>query len=187
VLLGQSAALQAMRRTASGPDLLPANIDLSAAELELAAQIGRERFLAEALAPVTDQFDFILLDLPPSLGLLTVNGLVASSEVILPVQCEYLAGKALTLMLGTIETIRTKLNPNLRILGILPTMFNPRTLHANEVLEEIRMNFGVPVFAPVKHTVRFKEAPAGGLSILDYAPGHDGAMAYRALAKEVLS
>lgn len=187
VLLSQSTALQAMRRTASGPDLLPANIDLSAAELELAAQIGRERFLAEALAPVADQFDFILLDLPPSLGLLTVNGLVASGEVILPVQCEYLAGKALTLMLGTIETIRTKLNPNLKILGILPTMFNPRTLHANEVLEEIRMNFGVPVFAPVKHTVRFKEAPAGGLSILDYAPGHDGAMAYRALAKAVLS
>ncbi len=188
VLLGELPVGQAVRGTASGPDVLPANIDLSAAELELAAQIGRERFLAEALQSLSFRYDFILLDLPPSLGLLTINGLVAASEVILPVQCEYLAVKALTLMLVTIDKVKAKLNPSLTILGILPTMFNARTLHAQEVLDELREAFRVHIFEHVvKQSVRFKEAPAGGLSILDYAPDNEGANAYRALAKELLS
>ena len=188
VLLGQLPATQAIRGTLSGPDVLPANIDLAAAELELAAHIGRERFLADALQSLSDRYDFILIDLPPSLGLLTINGLVAASEVIMPVQCEFLAVKALTLMLVTIEKVKAKLNPELRILGILPTMFNARTLHAQEVLDEVRATFRVPVFAHVvKTSVRFKEAPAGGMSILDYAPENEGANAYRALAKELLA
>ena len=105
----------------------------------------------------------------------------------IPVQCEYLAGKALTLLLATIDKVRAKLNPPLRILGILPTMYNGRTLHAQEVLDEVRATFRLPVFAPVKHSVRFKEAPAAGLSIIDYAPQQEGAGAYRALAKEMVA
>ncbi len=187
VLLSEVPVEQAIRGTHSGPDILPANIDLSAAELELAAQMGRERFLAEALQSVSAKYDFILLDLPPSLGLLTVNALVAANEVIIPVQCEYLAVRALTLLLSTIDKVKAKLNPSLAVAGILPTMYNGRTLHSQEVLDEIRTTFRVHVFPMViKHSVRFKEAPAAGLSIIDYAPAQDGANAYQALAKELL-
>ena len=187
VLLGKATASKALRPTYTGADLIPANIDLAAAELELAAVIGREQVLAEALQPLSDKYDFILIDCPPSLGLLTVNALVAAGEVLIPLQCEYLAMRAMSLLLRNIDSVRARLNPGLAIAGILVTMYNGRTLHAQEVLDEVRATFGDKVFsAVVKNSVRFKEAPAAGLSILDYAAVHEGAAAYRSLAKELL-
>jgi chromosome partitioning protein len=187
VLTGETEAREAIVPTRLGPDVLPAHIELAAAEVELTSQIGRERYLADALHQVAGRYDFILIDHPPSLGILAINGLVAAPEVIIPVQCEYLAAKAVAFLLDTIERIRNKLSPSLRVLGILPTMYNARTLHAQEVLDELRATFKVPVFPfVVKHSVRFKEAPAAAMSILDYAPSQDGAAAYRALAKELL-
>jgi chromosome partitioning protein len=187
VLLSQSSAKQATLRLRSAPDLIPASIDLAAAELELAAEMGRERVLADALATVADAYDFIIIDCPPSLGLLTVNALVAAGEVLVPLQCEYLAMRALNLLMRTIERVRSRLNPKLELAGILVTMYNGRTIHSREVLEEVRKSFGEKVFpVVVGSSVRFKESPAAGLSILDYARTHDGARAYRELAKEVL-
>ena len=187
VLLSRTAATRVVRRTGAGPDLIPANIDLAAAEVELMAEMGRERVLAEALEPVRDRYDFILIDCPPSLGLLTINALVASRDVIIPLQSEYLAMRGLGLLLKTVERIRAKLNRDLEVGGILMTMYNGRTLHAQEVLEEVRGSFGRKVFPMViKTSVRLKEAPAAGLSILEYAPNHETARAYRALAKELL-
>jgi chromosome partitioning protein len=187
LLLAQCPGSQAVLRSRSGPDLIPASIDLAAAELELAAEMGRERVLADALAPLASNYDFIIIDCPPSLGLLTVNALVAAQEVLVPLQCEYLAMRALNLLLRTIERVRGRLNPDLELAGILVTMFNGRTVHAREVLDEVRASFGDKVFPMVVgSSVRFKESPAAGLSILDYARTHDGARAYRELAKEVL-
>ena len=187
VLLSQTPIQRAIRHSPAGLDLIPANIDLAAAEIELAAELGRERILAEALQPVTGQYDFILVDCPPSLGLLTINALVAAGEVLIPLQCEYLAMKGMNLLLRTIDRVKAKLNPELEVAGILVTMYNARTVHAQEVLEEVRAAFGRKVFPTVVHSsVRFKEAPAAGQSILDYAALHEGAAAYRALAKELL-
>ena len=187
VLLSQRSLSEAIIRSRSGPDLVPASIDLAAAELELAAEMGRERVLHDALLPVAARYDFILIDCPPSLGLLTVNAFVAAQEVLVPLQCEYLAMRALNLLLRTIDRVRARLNPNLELAGILVTMFNGRTLHAQEVLAEVQRGFKGKVFpVVVRSSVRFKESPAAGLSILDYAGTHDGARAYRELAKEVL-
>lgn len=186
VLLSQTPAAQAVRRKRSAPDLIPANLDLAAAELELAAEMGRERVLVEALRPVLGRYDFVLIDCPPSLGLLTINALVAAGEVLIPLQCEYLAMRGLGLLLRTVDKVKAKLNPGLTLAGILVTMYNGRTLHAQEVLEEVRKSFGNKVLSVVvKGSVRFKESPAAGLSILDYATSHEGARAYRALAKEL--
>jgi chromosome partitioning protein len=186
VLLARVPIQRATRHSPSGLDLIPANIDL-AAELELAAEMGRERILAEALQPVETEYDFILIDCPPSLGLLTINALVAAGEVLIPLQCEYLAMRGMNLLLRTIDRVRAKLNPELEVAGILVTMYNATTVHAREVLEKVRTAFGKKVFPMVvRSSVRFKEAPAAGQSILDYAGLHEGATAYRALAKELL-
>ena len=187
VLLSQVSAAKAIRPSKSGPDLIAADIDLAAAEVELVAEMGRERILAEALRPVRSRYDFILIDCPPSLGLLTINALVAADEVLIPLQCEYLAMRGLGLLLRTIDRVKGKLNADLDVAGILVTMYNGRTLHAQEVLEEVRKSFGDKVFPVVVRTsVRFKEAPAAGLSILDYAASHDGTKAYQALAEELI-
>jgi chromosome partitioning protein len=187
VLLSQIPASAAVITDKSRPDLVPANIDLAAAEVELVAEMGRERILADALWPLRDRYDFVLVDCPPSLGLLTINALVAADEVLIPLQCEYLAMRGLGLLLRTVDRVKAKLNPSLEVAGILVTMFNGRTLHAQEVLEEVRKAFGRKVLPVIiKSSVRFKEAPAAGLSILDYATSHEGAKAYRALAKELL-
>ena len=187
VLVSQAPASGAIRPTTAGPDLIPANIDLAAAELELAAEIGRERILAEALEAVSPKYDFIIIDCPPSLGLLTLNALVAAKEVLIPLQCEYLAMRGMNLLMRTIERVKVKLNPELKITGILVTMYNARTIHAQEVLQEVQTAFGSKVLPMVvRSSVRFKEAPAAGLSILDYAAVHEGAAAYRSLAKELL-
>jgi chromosome partitioning protein len=168
-------------------DVVPSNIDLAAAEVELVSAMGREYILKEVMAPVRDEYDYVLIDAPPSLGLLTVNALTASNEVIIPLQCEYLALRGMRFLLETIEKVKTKLNPGLEIRGILPTMYNTRTLHAQEVVEEIRSMFGDKVFdVVIKSSIRFAEAPLAHQPILEYDPNHAGAMAYRQLAEVIV-
>src|SRR5213593_2094340 len=169
-------------------DVAVSSIDLAGAELALSSMIGRERALAKALAGVKDTYDYILIDTPPSLGLLTINALVASDGVIVPVQCEYLSLRGLVQLENTLSMIRENLNPEVGIEGILPTMFDGRTLHAREAVEILQENFGDLVFKTrIRKTVRYAEAPVKGLSILKYDPSGSAAEAYRELAKEVLN
>src|SRR5947208_3261251 len=169
-------------------DLAVSSIDLAGAELSLASMIGRERALEKALLPMKAEYDFILIDTPPSLGLLTINALVASDGVIVPVQCEYLSLRGLVQLENTLSMIREHLNPDVAIEGILPTMFDGRTLHSREAVEILRENFGELVFKTwIRKTVRYAEAPVKGLSVLKYDPNGSAAEAYRALAQEVLN
>jgi chromosome partitioning protein len=168
-------------------DLAVSSIDLAGAELALSSMIGRERALEKALAPIKGRYDWILVDTPPSLGLLTINALVAADEVIVPVQCEYLSLRGLVQLENTLSMIRENLNPNVAIQGILPTMFDGRTLHSREAIEILQENFGDLVFKTrIKKTVRYAEAPVKGSSVLKYDPSGNAASAYRELAKEVL-
>ncbi|MBV9282503.1 MAG: AAA family ATPase [Chloroflexi bacterium] len=173
-------------RTSSGVDVLPATIDLAAAEVELINTTLRELVLKDVLAKLIDQYDHILIDCPPSLGLLTVNALAAAHQVIIPLQCEFLATRGLTLLLRTLSKIQARLNRELKIAGILPTMYDGRTTHASEVLAELRSSFPGQVYdVVIKHSVRLKESPAAALSILDYDSSHEAAQAYMQLAEEV--
>jgi len=168
-------------------DIAVSSIDLAGAELALSSMIGRERALEKALLPVKSQYDYILIDTPPSLGLLTINALVASNGVIVPVQCEYLSLRGLVQLENTMSMIRENLNPDVRIAGILPTMFDTRTLHSREAVEILEENFGDLVFKTrIRKTVRYAEAPVKGSSVLKYDPNGPAAEAYRALAEEVL-
>jgi chromosome partitioning protein len=168
-------------------DVGVSSIDLAGAELALAAMIGRERALEKALAPVKENYDFILIDTPPSLGLLTINAFVAAQGVIVPVQCEYLSLRGLVQLENTLTMIRENLNPEVAIQGILPTMFDKRLLHSREAVEILKENFGDLVLrTKIKKTVRYAEAPVKGQSILKYDPSGDAADMYRDLAKEVL-
>jgi chromosome partitioning protein len=169
-------------------DLAVSSIDLAGAELALSSMIGRERALEKALAPVKDSYDYVLIDTPPSLGLLTINALVASNGVIVPVQCEYLSLRGLVQLENTLSMIRENLNPEVGIEGILPTMYDSRTLHSREAVEILQENFGDLVFeTKIKKTVRYAEAPVKGTSVLKYDPSGSAAQAYRDLAKEVLN
>lgn len=169
-------------------DLLPSNIDLSAAELQLVSEVGREYALGRALAPIVGEYDVILIDCQPSLGLLTLNALTASSGVIIPMECEYFALRGVALLKDTIDKVTSRLNPNLQIMGVLGTMYDPRTLHSREVLETVRGAFGDLVFETViNRTVKFPDAAVAGEPITAYAPGSSGAQAYEQLAREVLS
>jgi chromosome partitioning protein len=169
-------------------DLAVSSIDLAGAELALSSMIGRERALEKALATVKGDYDYVLVDTPPSLGLLTINALVASDHVIVPVQCEYLSLRGLVQLENTLSMIRENLNPNVEIMGILPTMFDRRTLHAREAVEILEENFGDLVFKTrIKKTIRYAEAPVKGTSVLKYDPTGNAANAYRDLAKEVLN
>ena len=175
-------------RTPSGVDLLPASIELAGAELELVSVMAREHRLGEALAHVRGDYDHILIDCPPSLGLLTLNALAAADRVLIPQQCQFVATRGLTLLLGTIAETRKKINPRLEIAGILPTMYDARTLHGREVVEELRERFGDQVYPfLVKSTVRMQDAPVSGLSLIEYDPGHEASHAYIRLAKEFLN
>lgn len=168
-------------------DLLPSNIDLAAAELVLVQEVAREQSLLRALAPLRVKYDFILIDCPPSLGLLTINALTASDGVIVPLECEYYALRGMRALMDSIDRIRERLNPRLRVDGILATMFDTRTLHGREVLERVRDAFGNKLFeTTIRKTIRFAEAPVAGEPILTYAPTSPGAVAYRKLAEEVL-
>ena len=172
-----------------GVDLLPSNIDLSRAEIELMNMLDRERILKFILTPLKKEYDYILIDCPPSLGILTINALTASEEVIIPVETDYLALRGAGILINkTIKKVKKKLNPTLKIKGILPTMHNARTLHAREVLDMLKEHFQDLVFNTViKETVKFKESSVDGTSILDYAKNSDVAEAYRQLAQEVMS
>ena len=169
-------------------DVAVASIDLAGAEIAMSMKIGRERSLDRAFKAIRGDYDFICIDTPPSLGLLTVNALTAADKVIVPVQCEYLSMRGLLQLQHTLSMIRENLNPNVDIAGILPTMVDTRTLHAKEAIEILEENFGDRVFgARIKKTVRFAEAPVKGMSVLKYDPNGQAAEAYRRLAKEVLS
>jgi chromosome partitioning protein len=168
-------------------DVAPSSIDLAGAEIAMSTMIGRERALEKALDEIRDRYDFVLIDTPPSLGLLTINALTASDKVIVPVQCEYLSMRGLIQLQNTLSMVRDNLNPDVEIEGILPTLVDSRTVHAKEALEILEENFGDRVFASrIKKTVRFAEAPVRGMSVLKYEPDGKAAYAYRQLAKEVL-
>src|SRR5213595_1539210 len=168
-------------------DVGVASIDLAGAELALASMIGRERALEKALAPVRENYDFILIDTPPSLGLLTINALVGADGVIVPVQCEYLSLRGLVQLENTLTMIRENLNPKVEIVGILPTMFDRRLLHSREAIEILKENFGELVLnTKIRKTIRYAEAPVRGESLLKYDPTSEAAEMYRDLAKEVL-
>ena len=167
-------------------DIIPSNIDLAAAEIELVVMEGRESILKRALEPLLPAYSYILIDTPPSLGLLTINALVVAGELIVPLQCEYLAMRGVRVLLDTIWKVKRQLNPNLDLLGILPTMYSVRSTHNQEVLQEVRSIFGDKVFdVTVLKSVRFAEAPVAQQTILEYDGRHAGARAYRALAEVV--
>ena len=168
-------------------DLLPANIDLSAAEVQLVNEVAREQVLASALRKVRDEYDVILIDCQPSLGLLTVNALTASDGVIIPLICEFFALRAVALLVDSIEKVQDRLNPDLEIVGVLATMFDARTIHSKEVLARIVDAFGDKVFDTViKRTVKFPDASVSAEPILSYASSHPGAEAYRQVARELI-
>jgi chromosome partitioning protein len=169
-------------------DIAVASIDLAGAEIAMSMQIGRERSLEKALSAVIDDYDFICIDTPPSLGLLTVNALTASDKVIVPVQCEYLSMRGLVQLQNTLEMIRENLNPRVQIEGILPTMLDSRTIHAKEAVEILEENFGELVFkSRIRKAIKFAEAPVRGSSVLKYDPQGNAAQYYRDLAEEVLT
>ena len=168
-------------------DVAVASIDLAGAELALSALIGRERALEKALVEVRDRYDYILVDTPPSLGLLTINAFVAADGVIVPVQCEYLSLRGLVQLENTLAMVRENLNPRVHVQGIVPTMYDGRTLHAREAIEILEEHFGDLVYnTRIRKTVRYAEAPVKGNSVLKYEPTGPAAQAYRDLAKEVL-
>lgn len=188
VLLGDCSAEQAIQQSPqAGYDLLPSNSDLTAAEVQLMNKIGRERQLELALKPVSESYDYILIDCPPSLNMLTVNALVASSGVVIPMQCEYYALEGLSALLDTIEQIRVSVNPGIKLEGLLRTMYDPRNNLANDVSSELVEHFGDQVYRTViPRNIRLAEAPSFGQPILQYDKNSRGSMAYLALAGEVL-
>jgi chromosome partitioning protein len=169
-------------------DIAVASIDLAGAEIAMSTKIGRERSLEKALKEVSADYDFVCIDTPPSLGLLTINALTAATKVIVPVQCEYLSMRGLVQLQNTLKMIQENLNPEVRIEGILPTMLDARTVHAKEAVEILEENFGDLVFkSRIRKAIKFAEAPVKGSSVLKYDPEGNAANYYRELAKEVLA
>jgi chromosome partitioning protein len=164
----------------------PATIDLAAAEAHLVNEVSREHVLGDALADIAEAYDFILIDCPPSLGQLTINGLSCADEVLIPITCHYLALRGLEQLMDSIEKVQRRANRRLRLLGVLPTMVEGRTVHEQEVLEELHARFPGQVFEPVRKSIRFPESTVAGKPLLDYDPAHPGSEAYRSLAREVL-
>ncbi|MGH2811575.1 MAG: ParA family protein [Actinomycetota bacterium] len=186
VLLGR-IPLRKIIQEADESDLAPSNIELAGAEVFLLTKTGREYELQRALDEVTHDYDAVLIDCPPSLGILTINGLTAAHEVIIPFQCEALSQRGVRQLIDTINDVRLYTNRGLKIKGILPTMFDPRTNHARRVLEEVASRYAIPIFEPpIRKSIRFAEAPAQGRSILKTAPDLPGAQAYREIAKTLL-
>lgn len=171
-----------------GMDLLPSTIDLSAAEVRLVTEVGREQALDRVLRPLRAHYDFILVDCQPSLGLLTINALACADGVLIPLECEFFSLRGVALLMDTIDKVRERLNPELVITGVLATMYDPRTLHAREVMARVVEAFGDTVFdAVISRTVRFPETTVAGEPITQWAPKSSGAKAYRALAREVIA
>lgn len=166
----------------------PCTVDLAAAEIELVGALAREHRLQQALEPIRERCDYIIIDCPPSLGLLTINALVASDGVLIPIQCEYLALEGLSQLLNTVNIVKSKLNQSLYIAGVVLTMFDPRTRLAGDIVREVRNHFPEEAFQTIiSRNVRLSEAPSFGQSILDYDPTSPGALSYRALAEEVMA
>ena len=187
VLLGLEPMDQARRPTESGYDLVPANSDLAGAEIELINLDRRERRLAHALDSLAGQYDYILIDCPPSLNLLTVNALVAAQAVLIPMQCEYFALEGLSSLVDTIARVREALNPKLQIEGLLRTMYDPRNSLANEVSAQLVQHFGDKLYRTIiPRNVRLAEAPSHGMAVIAYDMQSKGAQAYLALAGEIL-
>ena len=182
VLLGAPAA-GALVRTAEGVDLLPASIDLAAADAALMVRPGRDFVLRAALEPLATDYDDVLLDCSPTLGVLTLNALTAGDELVIPMAAEMLSHRAVGQLVDTVADVRRLLNPGLVVRGILPTMVDLRTAHAREVLADLGERYGLPVLAPVPRSVRVAEAPARGRSVVATAPGSTAAAAYRELAR----
>jgi chromosome partitioning protein len=167
-------------------DLVPANIDLAGAEAVLLAKTGREYALERAVREIAGRYDYIVIDCPPSLGILTINGLTAAGEVLIPMQCEALSHRGVGQLIETIGDIRHFTNPGLKILGIIPTLYDGRSLHAREVLADVGGRYDVDVWQPpVKRSIKFSEASQKGRSIISFAPSHPGSEAYRAHAQRV--
>ncbi len=168
--------------------VVPATIQLAGAEIELVSAMARETRLKELLEPVRDQFDFIFIDCPPSLGLLTINALAAADSVLIPIECEYYALEGVTKLLESMKMVKQRINKELETYGVLMTMFDSRTSLSNQVVDEVKSYFGDVVFKTlIPRTVKLSEAPSFGMSIIDYAPNNKGAKAYMNLAKEVIS
>jgi chromosome partitioning protein len=190
VLMESSVTLDdvLLKTNVPGLDLVPSNIDLSAAEVQLVNEVAREQTLARALVPALPDYDLVLIDCQPSLGLLTVNALTAADGVIIPLECEFFSLRGVALLIDTIEKVRERLNPRLHIEGILATMYDARTVHGREVFARVVEAFGDTVFDTViTRTVRFPETTVAGEPITTWAPSSAGAQQYRALAKEVLA
>jgi chromosome partitioning protein len=187
LISGTASIDQAVRKTAApGLSVIPASIDLSGAAVELIGQKDRDYYLKNVLAPVKEKFDFLLIDCPPSLGILTLNGMTAADAVLIPMQCEYFALEGLTLLLKTIQRIQKSLNPRLAMGGIFFTMYDQRTRLAQEVVKRVSAYFRDKVFTTIiPRNVRLSEAPSHGLPISQYDPQSSGALAYKSLAREV--
>lgn len=182
VMLGRAKAADAVV-DAGRVRVLPANIELAGAEVHLLTRTGREQVLRRALEPALTEIDTVLIDCPPSLGVLTVNGLTAADAVLIPLQCETLGHRGVGQLLDTIEDVREFTNPRLTVRGAIATMFDPRLRHAREVLDDMRARYALEMLEPpVPKTIRFAEAPGRGVSILEHAPSSGGAQAYRAIA-----
>jgi len=187
VLLGGVKARDVLVELEDGSDLLPATIELATAEVRIAQEAGPEQMLRTALRPLRASYDWIIVDCPPTLGLLTVNGLSAASEVLIPLQCETLAHRGVGQLLDTIHDVQRLTNPGLHVLGVLPTLYDGRTTHARAVLETIADTYSLQVLEPsIPKSIRFAEAPAIGETVLSTAPASPGAKAYRALAGALL-
>jgi chromosome partitioning protein len=186
VLLGRMP-IQKVILEGEGLDVAPANIELAGSEIFLFTKTGREYELQRVLEEVDRDYDAILIDCPPSLGILTINGLTAAHEVIIPFQCEALSKRGVSQLIDTINDVRRYTNRNLKIRGIIPTMYDPRTTHSREVLQEISDRYAIPVFdPPIRKSIRFAEAPQRGRSILRVAPNHPGSDAYRKIAATLI-
>ena len=189
VLLGEAPAEDVILScVAEGVDILPSTINLAGAEVELVNEMARENRLKSALGGLRGRYDYILIDCPPSLGLLTINALVAADKLLVPIQCEFYALEGVTKLLDSMKRVKNMLNPSLDIFGIVLTMYDSRTNLANQVVNEVRSFFGDAVFETlIPRTVKLSEAPSYGQSILEYAPDNKGALAYNDLAKEVIA
>ncbi|MCL8207409.1 MAG: AAA family ATPase [Actinomycetia bacterium] len=189
LLLGQAPVMDAVVPTdVPGLHVIPATLDLAGAEIELVSAERRELRLADALAPIRERYDFVFVDCPPSLGLLTVNALAAANGVMIPIQCEFFALEGLSQLLETVDLVRRRLNAGLVLEGIVLTMFDARTNLSQQVAREVQEHFGAKVFrAVVPRSVRLSEAPSHGLSIMQYDPKSRGALVYQDLAREVMA
>lgn len=182
----KTKASDVLLETQTGCHLIPSNIDLAASELELVSEAGRERVLKEKISSILDQYDYVLIDCPPSLSLLTLNALSTAKGIIIPVQTQYFALRGIDLLFNTIEKVKTRLNPELSVTGILPTLYQNKTLHAKEIIEDLSSSYGELMFStPIPMTIKLADSVMAGQSILQFMPKSLAAEAYRKLAKEV--